>query len=633
MPFSFCFLVCENFYAEVKAAIELQGEDTEIRSFPALCGRPPTTWPELADAVEDSEADIVEIFGSCCLRDLTVPPLEFSRYRINRLEQCMHLLCGPTLVDALQQEGGYLLSSGWLCHWQEHITTWGFDRPTAIAFFGESLNRLVLLDTGTDEDAEKYLADFADFLKLPSRRLPIGLEYLIFVLGKVTADYREKTLSREKKKAERHAADATMTLDLIGTVTRAQSKPQVISAIIELFTMLFAPEQIHFIPVSGKGIHLDQALGLSAEERLQVERFYTRREKRFTLNEDRNGFLLRIGRGEETSALVLITQIAFPEYIEAYLNVALTISEVCALSIEHVRILKKLCATSRLAGKAEVATEVLHNVGNTLNSISVSSEHIREMVQESSSSSLTSIVDLIEEHRHDPGHFFTHDPRGQKLPLYFSRLAEKMNSERTALLNEADRQFRHIRRVNEIIRKQQDVAHESEIKELIDLKEIIEESLEQFQDQLQTRHIAVERDYAFSPVFNGESYKILQVINNLISNAVDAFGGLYLEKKKIFLRLYQVERTSALMDTDSLDANKKITLEITDNGKGMRKEILRQIFEFGFTTKKDGHGFGLHNAANLTAQMRGTLTAESSGPGQGTTFRIELPVTAEGRTE
>lgn len=625
MSCTFCFIVCDNFYPEMKAAVELQGlSGVEVRSFPARCGCPPISHQEMDDCVKGSEADVVEIFGSYCLRDITDPPAESSRCRINKQEQCLHLICGSTLVDTLQQDGVYLLSPGWLSHWREHITDWGFDRTTAIAFFKESLNKLFLIDTGTDSNAAKHLAEFGDFIQLPGSRLSIGLEFHRLFLAQIVADYRTQKLLRQKEKAERQAADSAMTLELIGMVTQAKSRPEVISSIVELFTMLFAPEKIHFIPVSKTGIHFDQVPGLTTEEHLQAQRFHTRHDRQFWLNETQDSFFLRIGRKEKTSALVLVSKVAFPQYIDAYINTSLTIAEVCALSLEHVCTLKKLFNASRLAGKAEVATEVLHNVGNTLNSISVSSEHIREMVQGSSGSTLPEIVELIEEHRHDLGYFLDHDPRGRKLPLYFSRLSEKLREETVLLLAEADRQFRHIRRVAEIIQTQQDVAKEVNLIEQIDLAAIIEESLDSFLEQFQKQQITVERSYDSAPVIYGESHKILQVVNNLISNAVDSFGGMKVESRKICLRLYQV---------DSTGEHKKIALEVMDNGQGMEKKILQRIFNFGFTTKDDGHGFGLHNAANLTAEMRGTLTAESSGPGRGTMFRMQLPVTASGERE
>ncbi|MCI5223995.1 MAG: DUF1638 domain-containing protein, partial [Candidatus Electrothrix sp. AR4] len=239
MALTFCFIVCKNLFPEMKAAVQSYGlKGVDIRSFPVRCGSPAIKWQELAASIEESDADIVEIFGSCCLRELTDPPPKFSGCRINQQEQCLYLLCSPTTVDALQMKGAFLLSPGWLRRWKKYITNWGFDQPTAIEFFGESLQQLMLLDTGTEKNSQKHLADFGDFLQLPTDTLPIGLDFLGLFLSRVMTEYQNQELIRQKEKVERQAADSAMTLDLIGMVTRAKSKPEVISGIVELFTML-----------------------------------------------------------------------------------------------------------------------------------------------------------------------------------------------------------------------------------------------------------------------------------------------------------------------------------------------------------------------------------------------------------
>ncbi|MCW5202403.1 DUF1638 domain-containing protein [Desulfobulbus sp. US4] len=311
-----CFVVCENFFPEIQAAVRQQGlTDVEVRSFPSHCSSAPIKWSELVDIVRSSWADTVVIFGSYCLRELGAPPEGFSRCQIHQKEQCHHLLCSPTLVDAVQQNGTYLLSPGWLSCWRRHIATWGFDRPTAMEFFGESLRKLLLLDTGTDPDSERHLAEFGSFLQLPTEILPIGLEFLGLSLSHIIADYQQQKIIRQKEEVERQAAESAMTLDLIRMVTRVKSKSEVVSAIIDLFTMLFDPKKIYFIPVSNAEVHFDQVSDLPPEEQLQAQQFYARPERYFLLNKEQGSFLLRIGRKEGTSALLLVSQVAHPLYI------------------------------------------------------------------------------------------------------------------------------------------------------------------------------------------------------------------------------------------------------------------------------------------------------------------------------
>lgn len=172
----------------------------EVRSFPPHCCSAPLTWPELVDTVRRSWADAVVILGSYCLHELTAPPEESSRCRIYRKEQCHHLLCSPTLVDAVQQNGTYLVTPGWLHYWRTHISTWGFDRPTAIEFFGESLQKLLLLDTGTDPESEQHLAEFGVFFSSLPKNCPLAWNSLGFPCRKSSLPINSRNSYAKKKR-------------------------------------------------------------------------------------------------------------------------------------------------------------------------------------------------------------------------------------------------------------------------------------------------------------------------------------------------------------------------------------------------------------------------------------------------
>ncbi len=276
--------------------------------------------------------------------------------------------------------------------------------------------------------------------------------------------------------------------------------------------------------------------------------------------------------------------------------------------------MEKLFDTTRLAGKAEVATEVLHNVGNILNSISVSSEYIREMTQKSSCLTLPGIVDLIEQHTDNIAEFISSDPKGKLLPAYFAKLSESLGEEQKKLLTETGLLHRHIRLITEIIRKQQDNVKDIFLVEQIDLTAIVEECLDCFRKIIMKNKITIKRNYERLPTMHGERHKIVQIVSNLISNATEAFNKSKQDNKEILLRLYPADQQS-------------VVLEVHDNGMGIEEKNLQKIFVFGFSTKENKHGFGLHNAANLAAEMSGTLTAESGREGNGAIFRLQLPVT------
>jgi signal transduction histidine kinase len=71
---------------------------------------------------------------------------------------------------------------------------------------------------------------------------------------------------------------------------------------------------------------------------------------------------------------------------------------------------------------------------------------------------------------------------------------------------------------------------------------------------------------------------------------------------------------------------------VIDNGEGIAAENLTRIFAHGFTTKKDGHGFGLHSCVLAAREMGGSLLAASDGPGRGAAFTLVLPLQASSET-
>ncbi|CAK8711086.1 histidine kinase [Candidatus Electronema halotolerans] len=607
-----CFLVCEHLHADMTAAAQAQGlTGIELRAFPARCGGPPLSAEELTELAAQSNAEEKEFFGCGCIGQ----EIEIPGCRIRRLEQCFHLLISPTLADALQRSGACLLTSGWLACWRQEL-----NEEKGLGVFW---NKMILLDTKADPQAEQHLAELAACLHLPMEIMPVGLGYAGLFLAAAAGEHRQKKLQRQEEESRRQAAESAMTLDMLGLVVKAASEAEVLDGIAELFRMLFAPKEVHCLPVVRGGLTSDRLAVLTPEERQSAEELLTQSERQHELTASGDGFFLRLGTDSVTSVLVLVRQVTFPQHLYSYINTALNVAGVCALAVEHVRILKKLLDTSRLAGKAEVATEVLHNVGNTFNSISVASERLREMLRQSGCVTLPPIIKLIEEHQDNLSAFCSTDPRGQKLPRYFASLSGRLMQERELMLEEVGQQLRHIRRAAEIIRTQQDTARGKGFVELLDLPAVLEESLDIFSKKIIERQIIVARDYAVLPPIRGERHKILQIVGNLISNAAEAFDGLEEREKKITLRLYPAG--------GSKDAG--AVLEVEDNGKGITKAFMERIFQFGFSGKEGGHGFGLHNAANLAAEMDGSLRAESAGKDKGAIFRLLLPTVADRRRQ
>ena len=274
---------------------------------------------------------------------------------------------------------------------------------------------------------------------------------------------------------------------------------------------------------------------------------------------------------------------------------------------------KQLMDTSRRAGMAEVATGVLHNVGNVLNSVNVSAMFIAERLAKSRIAHLTNVATLLRENAADLSHFLTTDPKGKKLPDFINSLAERLNVEQAEVLREVEGLTKNIAHIKEIVTVQQTYAKVSGIIEALPATDLVEDALEMNGAAFDRHGVEVVREFADVPAVVVDRHKVLQVLINVIRNAKYAVSESGRRDKRITVRI-------------GANGDRRVKIAVADNGIGIAQENLARIFAHGFTTKKDGHGFGLHSAALAATEMGGSLIAHSDGPGHGATFTLELPM-------
>jgi PAS domain S-box-containing protein len=273
---------------------------------------------------------------------------------------------------------------------------------------------------------------------------------------------------------------------------------------------------------------------------------------------------------------------------------------------------KQLVDASRQAGMAEVATSVLHNVGNVLNSVNVSSSLIADKMRHSKVANLAKAVALMRTHEKDFGSFFANDPKGKQLPDYLARLAAHLAQEQEEILHEVGSLVGNIIHIKEIVAMQQSYAKASGVIESVNVTELVEDAL-RMNTVAMTRHkVKIVRDFKAVPSVLTEKHKVLQILVNLIRNAKYACDDSGREDKQITLRVVNGEG--------------RVKISVADNGVGIPEENLTRIFSHGFTTRKEGHGFGLHSGAIAARELGGCLLAFSEGPDCGAKFTLELPV-------
>jgi signal transduction histidine kinase len=271
-----------------------------------------------------------------------------------------------------------------------------------------------------------------------------------------------------------------------------------------------------------------------------------------------------------------------------------------------------LLQTSRQAGMAEVATSVLHNVGNVLNSVNVSATLLLDSAKRSNVSYLGKAVALLNEHIADLAPFLANDPKGRQLPGYLTRVSEELGKEQQRAITELESLRQNIEHIKEIVAMQQNYANVSGVVETVKVTDLVEDALRMNAGALARHEIALAREFSEVPMITVDKHKVLQVLVNVIRNAKYACDESGRKDKQIRINVSRRDQW--------------VCVAVTDNGVGIPEENKTRIFNHGFTTRKDGHGFGLHSGALATSELGGTLTAHSDGVGQGATFTLELPL-------
>jgi two-component system, LuxR family, sensor kinase FixL len=309
--------------------------------------------------------------------------------------------------------------------------------------------------------------------------------------------------------------------------------------------------------------------------------------------------LVRDQRGKITGVLVIARDITARQRAEA----------------ERQTLQQQLMEASRRAGMADVAASVLHNVGNVLNSVNVTTNLVASTLRKSPLGDLGRIATMMQEHAAALGDYLTHDPKGQQIPGYLAKLAEYLAHEQATMLQELTALGKNIEHIKQIISMQQSLARFGGVQEPVTLTELMEQALAINLAALERQQIEVVREYAALPLVLVDRHQVLQILVNLISNALHAMRAWPERQHVLTLRVGLAEGMEGW-----------VRLQVHDTGVGIKPEHLTRIFAQGFTTRQEGHGFGLHSSALTAKIMGGALRADSPGEGHGATFSLDLPV-------
>ncbi|NGP87954.1 two-component regulator propeller domain-containing protein [Fodinibius halophilus] len=266
----------------------------------------------------------------------------------------------------------------------------------------------------------------------------------------------------------------------------------------------------------------------------------------------------------------------------------------------------ELIEKAHKAGMADLATGVIHNIGNILNSINISTTQIAETLNNSKLPKYKRANALLKEHKDNLEDFLINDPRGNKLLDYYLKLEKPLENEHQNLKAHCERLTQKVKLITEVIDTQQSFAKVGRVEESARLREIIKDILKIQSDSISRHELTIKTEFDDQDEVKVQKSKLMHILVNLFKNAKEAMAHKPPSERIIWIETWQEEE--------------HLYLSIADNGSGIKKENLGSVFTQGFTTKDSGHGFGLHSSANYISEMGGSIKVKSDGQGKGATF-------------
>ena len=280
--------------------------------------------------------------------------------------------------------------------------------------------------------------------------------------------------------------------------------------------------------------------------------------------------------------------------------------------IERARLHRGLMDASRRAGMADVASEVLHNVGNVLNSISVSATVMNTSLKDSLLPKLAIANQQFAQHKHDYGDYLEKDAQGKHFPAALDYMVDALVTEQNANLEETEQLLKNVSHVRNVIQRQLSLSRNEGVIETFCLSELIDQCVSINYDKASRFEASIKVHCPDTLNLATDRHKLQQILINLISNALDA--------------IHEHSPRYGCVEVAVRQKPDDVEIIVSDNGVGITAENLGKVFLQGFTTKEDGHGFGLHSCAMIAQVLGGNLNVTSKGAGQGASFQVEIPL-------
>ena len=562
-----CLVFCDYFQQEIEWILEQDRcKDVKLVFYHADCDRVQQSHSVLEAVVKQSVTDSVIIFAGNCLTSL-LKQLPSKQLHIEQVSHCLELLIPESILESLLDQGAHLFTSGMLEHWEEVSQNWGFDNKERLDFFRESTQKLVLISNSHVPADTKKMAVIAKQLDLPWEIQEISLEYLAFRIFKIINHWRGEIIVDKK----RQLADYAMVNDLIGNIATLKEEHHVITQVLELFHMFCEPASACYLPLkNGQPCEL-RMTNLVIDKTFETQRLLKVTEN-YALDRPNNGFQLLIKSNDETIGIFGIHQVAFPQYLNHYLNLARNIAPVIALAVGNARIYQQQLQAENnirdLNSQLQKQLDTVNHLNKELESFTYSVSHdLRNPL-----SMIDSFLKILQR---------DYEP--------------KLDARGVGLIN---RVMNNSKRMSELIEDLLRLSRltRTELKlDTVNISQVATEiahNLQQAQPERNVEFDIVENLYA-----DADRSLLKVVLENLLGNAWK----------------YTSHKEHAKIEINQLQENGEMVFFIKDNGAGFNMEQVEDLFapfrRLHSSEEFPGSGIGLATVQRIIARHGGKIWA------------------------
>lgn len=576
MEHRLCLFFCNLLLPEANRILR-DGSYTDItlRGFPANCA---TGCLDIEKAIApllpeiDNYSKVIFVAGAC-RGNLKKEKAIHHKIEVIRLEQCFEVIAGLPAIYHFINQGCYLVTNGWLMNYKRHIKDWGFDATSARAFFGESIKKVLLLDTGLPHDYLPALNAVAAYMGVPYDVLPVGDSHLRMFIDalvyKWRADSERTTLNDQIAAITRQNADYSMLFHQLRNLIDSTDENRIVNEIANLINILFMPGEICFRKQTPNE---------------NFEPVWYKNATGHALIHPGNSFKIEVKHQNELLGVYDVNGVQFPEYLAQYLAMKEVITQIGGLAIANARkyavIEKARMEADELAGRLSELNDtkdrffniIAHDLKSPFNAITGFSDLLISQLKEKDYDGIEQYAGIILQ-------------SSNKAMDLLSNLLEWARTQTGKI------QFNP---------------------EVIPLNEFVEDIAGFFDDIAAPKNITIKRKIPQNITVTADFSMLGTIMRNLISNAI------------------KFTPTSGEIVVSVDNKNNGVQVAVSDNGVGITGERLDQLFRIDKnvstmgTANEKGTGLGLILCKEFVEKHGGKIWVESQ-VGKGSAFIFTLP--------